>query len=48
MLGRPLTVLDLLTADYWNVKNASNRIIFRNDGTGEVRTSSSHEQILFL
>ncbi|KAJ5600754.1 hypothetical protein N7450_001821 [Penicillium hetheringtonii] len=36
MLGRPLTVLDLLTADYWNVKNASNRIIFRNDGTGEL------------
>lgn len=36
MTAQPETVLDILTADYWNAKNGDNKILFRKEGTGEV------------
>lgn len=38
MTARPQTVLDILTADSWDAKDADNRILFRREGTGEVRS----------
>ncbi|KAJ5376222.1 hypothetical protein N7509_013108 [Penicillium cosmopolitanum] len=36
MTARPETVLDILTADYWNARNGDNKILFRTEGTGEL------------
>lgn len=42
MIAQPQTTLDILTADSWDAKDADNRILFRKEGTGEVRVSGSH------
>lgn len=36
MTARPLSVLDILTAEDWNAKEGDNKILFRKKGTGEV------------
>lgn len=48
MTARPETVLDILTADYWNARNGDNKILFRTEGTGEVSRCHAIIDICFF